>query len=325
MEASVGSTALPEELLTTPGSSPAIFTGPGPQAPAVGYVTGGVAVRITGAMENGRVPIRIDGPMAIRAWMTTARLGMRVIHRGRVSGTRAYLGPGDLVRYVGPGEEGKIRVEVRPRLSNGTELGPFTGEFPAVGLSLEAPPADAEAPSAGTPMHLPAAQAVPIYDRPDGEIIANVPASTPPETVVVLRPGEQWKGVRVGTGPYLVGYVNVALTPAEAAPTAQPEATAGSDGVPARIAAEQGTPLVRVADRGRVRFDGTTFAILHAAGFGREMQRYEGTQESDVFVAVDDQIAVRGMMRFSDLSPAEAAAPAAAPAEPTPATAPAAP
>lgn len=315
--------ALPEELLTTHGSSPAVFTGAGPQAPAVGYITGGLQVRITGPAVGQRVPVRIDGRMAIRGWLSASRLGMRVVHRGRIGGTRTYVGPGDLVRYMGPGSEGKIRVEVRPRLSSGTELGPFVGEFPAIGLSLGDPPEGAEAPSAGTPMSLPAAQAVQVFDRPGGEVIATVPASTPPEVVVVMRDRGEWKGIRLGVGPYIVGFVNVPLTPTDAAPTAAPEPSTPAGQMPARIAAEASHPLFTLADGARVRFDGQTFAILHQAGFAREMQRYENTQESDVFVAVNDQIAVRGLVRISDLTPATAAtAPAAAPAaEPTPETA----
>jgi len=305
---------LPSELVTTMGSSPAIFTGSEPQAPAVGYITGGVHVDITGPAVGDRAPIRIDGPMAIRGWLSTSRLGMRVIHRGRVDDTSTYVGPGDLVRLLGSDADGHIRIEVRPRLSSGAELGPFQGVFPASGLSLDDAPADAEAPSVGTPASLPAAQAVQIFDRPGGEVVATVPAATPPEVVVVLRDRGEWKGVRVGVGPYVVGYVNVPLRPADAAPSAPTTPLTPAGAVPARIAAEQNHPLFTVPDRARVRFDGQTFAILHQPGFAREMQRYENTQDSDVFVAADDQIAVRGLMHITDLTPAAAGAPAPAPA-----------
>ncbi|NOY92049.1 MAG: hypothetical protein GXP55_12705 [Deltaproteobacteria bacterium] len=307
---------LPGELLTTHGSSPAIFTGSESQAPAVGYITGGVRVQISGPAVGDRAPVRIDGPMAIRGWISISRLGMRVIHRGRVRETPTYLGPGDLVRLLGSDDEGNIRIEIRPRLSSGAELGPFEGVFPGSGLSLDEPPADAEAPREGTPASLPAAQAVQIYDRPDGSVVATIPAATPPEVVVVLRDRGDWKGVRVGVGPYIVGYINVPLGPADAAPSAPATPSTPAGGMPARIASEQNHPLFSVPDRARVRFDGRTFAILHQPGFAREMQRYENTQESDVFVAVNDQVAVRGLMRISDLTPApaDAQAPAATPA-----------
>jgi hypothetical protein len=256
-----------------------------------------------------------------------SRLAARVLMRGKVSGTPAYVGPNDLVGVRGDAGGGNLRVEVAPWLgrANAMTLGPFVGEFPADRLAAEEVGPDAEPPSPGEPATLPVGAEVPVYDRPGGAVVATLPALDPPLTVVVVRDRGEWKGVRVGVGPYLVGYMNAALTPAASAPEAGgvvgDAARAGA--MPERLAAEADRPLWSVPARTRIRFDGRTVAILAEDGWAREMNRYD-TGEVDVFVAVNDEVAVRGMVRAADLREAQGVPQPAQPAETAPAEAPAA-
>ena len=304
----------PGELLTSDGSGPALYLGPEADDAAIGYVSPGVTVRIAGAPQGDRIPVWIDGPLKVRGWLVFPRLAGRVTSRGRVAGTPTYVGPNDIVGIRGPGSSpGSLRVEVSPWLGrdNAPALGPFIGELSAEQLGAdEIDPASAEGPSTGEPHMLPAGQEIPVYDRPSGEVIATLPALDPPLTVVVLRDSGGWKGIRAGVGPYLVGFVNAQLTPAPQAP-ARPDASgpAASGEVPHRLAAESERRLWRVPTGARIRFDGTTIAQLRQAGFAREMNRY-ASGEVDVFVAINDDVAIRGMMDARRLEAYEGAEPA---------------
>ena len=299
----------PREFVAGPGTGPALFLHQGSDAPALGYVSEGVPFSIAGLPENGRVPVRIRAGLKVRAWLSTTRLAQRVQRRGKIRDTAGYVGPGDLVRILGPDiDEERMRVEVMPRFGAEALGAAVTGTFPTVGLAPTAP-AEPEALSTGETRGLPEGREVPLYDRPRGEVIARLPALTPPIRVEVLRERGEWKGVRVGEGPYLVGYVDADL--GDAPPAV--EDPGPNEGMPRRLQAEEDKPLWRLAVGTRVRFDGRTVAILDAEGWGREMNRYENTGEVDLFVAVDDDVAVRGMVRISDLQPvAEEAAPAPA-------------
>lgn len=308
----------PREFVAGPGTGPALFLHQGSDAPALGYVSPGVPFKIAGLPENGRVPVRIAAGLKVRAWMTTRRMALRAQRRGKIRGTPAYVGPGDYVRFLAPADDPEwARVEVMPQLAEGVFAAAVTGEFPMIGLSHTEPPADAEPPSPGEPRVTPGGREVPLFARPGGETVATLPALAGGVPVAVLRDRGEWKGVRAGIGPYLVGYTNVELreapttaaTPAAATPATPPGQ------VPLRLQAEADKPLWRLAEGTRVRFDGRTVAILAAEGWGREMNRYENSGEVDLFVAVDDTVAVRGMVRISDLRPVEEA-PAAAPTAP---------
>jgi hypothetical protein len=298
----------PEELLTGEGSGrPALYLGAEPNSPAIGYVSPDVRVRIAGAPSGDRVPVHIEGPLKVRGWLALTRLSARVQARGRVDGTPTYLGPNDLVGVRGSGEGANLRVEVRPwlgRAETAATLGSFVGEFPGSSLGAdEVDPATAEPPTPGEPHALPAGQEVPLYDRPGGSVIANIPALDPPVQVVVLRERGEWKGVRVGVGPYLIGYVNVELTAGgtllmQALGPPSDELPPGP--VPERLQADSERPLWRVPARTRVRFDRKIIAVTRDPGFAREIRRFP-SGEVDVFVAVDDQVAVRGMVRVDDL------------------------
>jgi hypothetical protein len=50
----------------------------------------------------------------------------------------------------------------------------------------------------------------------------------------------------------------------------------------------------------RVRFDGRVVGVLTRPGLAREMRRHP-QGEVDVFVAVDDDVALRGMVRARDV------------------------
>lgn len=311
--AETGGASWPEQLITGPGSGPALYLDSSAEAPAIGYVSPGLRVQL-GETEGDRVMIRIRGALKVRAWITRSRLAARVQRRGRVRGTPTSVGVNDLVRIMGTSDEGLLRVEVRPDLGRGDLfLGPFVGEYPADRLAAEAVDAEAEA-TEGDWFRLPAGQEVRVYDRPRGEVVATLPAIEPPLAVQVVRARGEWKAVRAGVGPFLAGYVDADLEAMEGAPGVVSGGAQAAGSIPRRLQAEPDRPLWRLETGTRVRFDGRTVAILGEAGWAREMGRYDETGEADVFVAVNDEIAVRGMVRIGDLQevPAEPAADAPA-------------
>ena len=68
---------------------------------------------------------------------------------------------------------------------------------------------------------------------------------------------------------------------------------------------EADRPLHRVPSGTRVRFSDRTMGILEVEGWAREMNRYEDTGEADVFIATDDDVALRGMVPIDALLPSE--------------------
>ena len=322
--------AWPRELVSGQGTGPALYLGPESAAPAVGYVSPGVVFRVAGPPEGDRLPVRIAGPLKVRAWITLTRVAALAQRRGRVRGAPAYLGPNDQVMVLGESDGGRLRVAVRPWLGRPPQesLGPFIGTFPARGLgATEVDPATVQAPPPGEPHRLPEGAVVPVFDRPGGREVTSLPSTTPALIVVVLRRRGDWAQIRAGLGPYVMGWVQSPLVP-----TAESPAIGGLLGaavhqgpLPERIAAESSRPLLRVESGARVRFRGRTVAIFGQQGFAREMRRYPNG-EVDVFAAVNDQLAVRGMVRAQSVSAMEEPAPAAgtpAAAGTPPATAPA--
>lgn len=302
--------AWPHELLAGQGTGPALYLGPESAAPAVGYVSPGVVFRVAGLPDGDRLPIRIGGPLKVRAWITLTRVAALAQRRGRVRGAPAYLGPNDQVMVLGEAESGRLRVAVRPWLGRLPEesLGPFIGTFPARGLGArEVDPATTQQPPPGEPHRLPAGGAVAVHDRPGGREVATLPAADPPLTVAVLRRRGDWAQIRAGLGPYVIGWVQAQLEPAPERPSVVGGligSAARSGPLPERIAAESSRPLLRVAPGTRLRFRGRTVAIFGQEGFAREMRRYPNG-EVDVFAAVNDQIAVRGMVREQALTAME--------------------
>jgi hypothetical protein len=311
----------PSTLLVGEGSGPALFLGPGERAAAVGYVSSGVRVRLAGAFEGTRVPIRIDGPVKVRAWLDTSRLAGRVQRRGRLRGAPIALGVNELVGVRGATEDGQMRVEVRPRFGRTPEpeVGPFTGSYPAAGVGpdavAEAADSAANAATGGARARLPAGRAVALYARPRGPVVATIPPLARGLPVEVARRRGEWAAVRVGTGPRLVAWFHGALEAADpndvpVPPAAAPQ-TARNTGLPRALTHDAALPLWRVRARARVRFDGRVIARLADRGWARELRR---TPDGlvDVFLAVDDDVALRGLVRARDLEPVE---PGALPSE----------
>lgn len=324
----------PQVLVVTAGEGPALFLGPESDSPGIGYISPGTRVRLDGPPQNGRVPVTIAGGLSARGWIPLGRVGAYTSQRGRIDGTPTYVGVGDLVGLL-ERTSGGFRVQIAPWLgrAENDRLGPWTAELPADWLTDQRPAAGDTELNPGTNKRLPAGREVPVFDRPNGRVIATIPASDPPQTVVVLRERGGWSGVRAGVGPYLVGYVQGELEDADAAPRATwaPE-QAAEGGMPARIAEEEG-PLHRVAAGTRVRFLDRVIGRLRGEGWARELSRVSDGRV-DVYLAVDDATAIRGLVRERDLTavaePAATAPPGGAPpaattpAEgPPPATAPA--
>jgi hypothetical protein len=372
MEAGAGADAdrggLPSVFVASEGTGPALFLGPEPDAPAVGYVSEGVALWLEGPPRDGRVPVRIRGGLEVRAWLSTSRLGAIVVRRGRVRGAPVALDVGDRVVVRDLGDDGLAQVEVRPRIGD-MRLGPFVGWFPVarLGRGIAADTADGFRPSRTRRVARERRLLVPgretrVLARPGGRVLVTLlPTATNPIEVVVVRERGDLAAVRIGSGPRLLGWVprdavGAPLTSTESSPragheglaptreTASPGASdtaresgdrddvgrpnagdGGSEGVesnarepgpgsPERVGAtyvadrlrhEAGLPLLRVRAGAKVRFDGRLIGVLRRPGLAREMRRHP-RGEVDVFVAVDDDVALRGMVHARDLArPAE--------------------
>jgi hypothetical protein len=304
----------PRVLVTGPGTGPGLYLGPDNNAPAFGYVSPGVRVRIESGVRNGRVEVLVAGGLPTKAWMPMDRVSAYAQRRGRVNGTSAYVGANDLVGLAGPAEGGQIRVAVRPWLGGSTFLDPQVGTLPADAIAdRPVDAASAEAPTPGDCFRLPPGREVAVFDQPGGRQVAVLPPD-PPQTVVVLRARDPWYGIRAGYGPYVVGYVQGPLTACEGARPEPPPMVPPAGEMPAWIANEDGA-LYRVAQGTRIRFNGRTIARLRAQGWAREIGRQQGDLV-DVFVAVDNGVALRGLVPMSALTLVEGAR--AAPAEPVP-------
>lgn len=307
---------LPQVLVTTASTAPALFAGPDRAAPAFGHVDPGVRVRVEGPIEGERIPVTVGGRLIVRAWAPVERLVTFTSRRGRIEGTPVFVSEGDPVSVVSVESDGRLRVIVRPRFFR-TELSATTvgytglvtadwigggdrGETPDPGLN------------AGREALLPAGQEVPLYDRPDGTVLVRLPALDPPLAVTVLRERDGWNGVRVGDGPFLVGYVRGELADAPGGLAVAGAAGRRTGEIPLRIANESG-PLYRVARGTRVTFYGEQVATLRDEGWARELSPRQGDM-ADVYVAVDDAVAIRGLVPVSSLTLAEE--PDAAPASP---------
>jgi hypothetical protein len=199
-----------------------------------------------------------------------------------------------------------MRVSLSPRLRDGTTLGPFTGEFPTDRLAATEAGPEAQTPSVGAIHALPRNRQIPVYGSRGGEVVATLPPRTTPILVQVVVERDGWKGIRVGDGPYLSGWINVetALTAVGAVTEAPDEAS-----IPERLSRDrQDRPLWRLPLRARVRFPTVedpnyTFAILRAEGYALELARHESDGRIDAFVAVNDQLAVRGFVDIDSLEP----------------------
>jgi len=300
-----------ETLFVAEGNGPSLFNGPEAGAAAIGYVGAGVQVRVVGAPQGDRIPVRIDGLFKVRAWLPLARLGGRVQRRGKLRGAPISLGVNDIVGVRGSADGGRMIVEARPRFGRTPEpaIGPFEGTFPARGIGAAVVAAPPAARGAVERARLPAGRAVELFDRPGGRVVATIPPLERGLTVEVARRRGDWSAVRAGIGPFLIGWVRGALEAPDAEDLAASVdllvGSAAPHAGPPRLLQNDATmPLWRVRTRARVRFDGVTVGRLGDRGWAREMRRTPDG-EVDVFVAVDDDVAVRGMVNARELEPVE--------------------
>jgi hypothetical protein len=159
-----------------------------------------------------------------------------------------------------------------------------------------------------------------------------LPAQPALSEVRVISEQDGWLAVRAGSGPYLIGWTHVGLHKVEgeaaaspSLPTADPSASAppaaateatnqspaevNSRGVPARLINEPGQ-LRRVAAHSKVVFGEQVIGVFKTEGWARVIHTYD-SGFADVFAAADDRLAIRGLMRTSDLLPVQAAMPQA--------------
>ena len=297
----------PSVMSIAPAQQPALYLEAGADAPPIGFLGDGARVRIDGPPRDGRVPVTVGGALSTRGWVPVARLRAYVNQRGRIDGTPTYLGVNDAVDLLAENADGSFRVAIRPWLGrSGTDyLGPFEGNVPRAWIVGERSGEGDPGLNPGENRLLPAGQDVPVYDRPNGQIIATLPAADPPHTVVVLRSRDGWSGIRAGVGPYLVGYVQGELAAATEAPRAlyTPEARA-EDQMP-RLIAEQDGALWRVASGTRIRFWNRVIGRVRGLAWARELGRpSESEGMVDVLIAVDDGAMVRGLVPSDALTSA---------------------
>ncbi len=306
----------PTVLVGTSGRAPALYAGPDDAAPAFGHLGEGARVRIEGPIQGQRVPVTVGGGLVVHAWAQVNRLAAFTTQRGRVEGTPVFVGINDPVSLVGRDGDA-YRVIVRPRFGrpevDDTLVG-YAASLPADWVAEGDGVAADTGLNPGEYRSLPAGQEVALYDRPGGSVVARLPPLDPPLTVVVLRTRDGWNGVRVGVGPYLVGYVQGELAESSAEGLGQRPRRSETQGMPTRIANETGA-LFRVAAGTHVLFYGEDVATLRREGWARELSPRQGA-DADVYIAVDDGIAIRGVVPVSSLTPVEQ--PAASGEQPTP-------
>jgi hypothetical protein len=299
---------LPKQLLAGESGAPALFMSSEPSSPVVGFLGKDVTVDVAGPSVAGRVPVRVHGAILVRGYVPETLLSLRAQRHGKVRGTPVYLGPNDPVMVLGEDREaGRLKVRVTPKV-DGLNLPAFEGSYPAIGVAAQRiesaeplPPAEPYALPPNTPLAL--------YAEPDGALITELPARADALPVEVLGKQGVWSAVRIGSGPYLVGYTSAYLAPGASRPTVSPSladagAVPAASPVPTRLVSESGE-LKRVAAGAAISFGDKVFAKLQKPGFARVLATYP-SGEADALVAVDEDVAVRGLVRGADLSAPEA-------------------
>ncbi len=296
-------TQLPPAMVYQGVSGPGLYESSQPSAASYGYLKHGMAVRTVGAVEQGRVRVVIDGPLKTRGWTRAQDLGAVVAQKGRIPGTPVSVAAGDVLCVLGPmdGRDGIYRVAATPTGLDGAER--FEGIYPASRLGGSGV-RDSTQP---TTHHLPVGSSLTLVNKPSGDPVAVVAAGQAAVPVEVVRQSGDWRAVRIGNGPTLVGYlgphenlVSGGRVTSSTAAGSDPEDNA-TRGIPASIQREESYPMVRVAEGTRVKFRGRTVAILKSEAVGRELQRYD-SGEVDVYLAVDPDVTVRGMVAVDSLA-----------------------
>lgn len=317
-----GPAALPSPMLLKPGADTVLFIGPEAGAARIAYVAPELAVEVAGVAEQGRVPVWVEGLLRARGYVPEAALRLRVQRRGRLRGAPVYVGPNDLLQVLGPDlEPGRLAVRARIELE-GAPAGAFEGSFPMVGLAAEPAPPAAAAPPVARRYELPAGTSLKLFELPGQAQVAELPARATALSLDVLNEQQGWFAVRAGHGPYLIGWAELPgarpLVASADAPSASAVArsepltgSASHDGardggaqapsaLPARLVDEPGE-LRRVKTGTKVVFAQQVIAVFKAPGWARVLKRYESGY-ADVFTAVDGDVAVRGLVRTSDLA-----------------------
>jgi hypothetical protein len=327
----------PERLLVGAAEEPALFRR-SRGARAFAWVAPGVELKPRGAVRSGRVRAIIDGPLSVRGWIPIEQLEAVVLERGRVAGSPLFLLPGDRVRLRGvDGARAEIEAHAllaHPQLSRSPS---FRGSFPLsrLGVALSG---GGEGSSPGRAVMI--RRATELRASPDGEVQWSMPAFDPPLPAIVLRERGEMLGVRIGMGPYLVGYVPASaledtgarkqdevidpwrpdrrsgLSPATRDPWGdepEPEAPASAESpLPPRLQQAVVRPVWHVRAGARLEVEGVTMAIFREPGFAVELER--AGDRVEVLAAVDDTVKVRGTVPVSDLRAAPAI-PSASPGE----------
>lgn len=293
----------PSVVVARGGTDPALYAGPDDGAPAFGYLSEGVRLRVDCAPNNGRLAVTVGGAMVVHGWVPMSRTMVYAAQRGRIDGTPVFLGENDPIGLMSAEADGTFRIDLRPRLGRegAGDLGPFSG-IVAADLLRDRPTFDGIDPelNAGEAMMLPAGQTVRVFERPNGDVITSLPVLDPPLTVVVMRSRDGWHGVRIGVGPYLVGYIQAELTAStmEAVGTrpAAPNHALSDGAMPGRIAREEDGTAVRIAAGTEVFFYGEDVGRIRDQAWGREFSRDADRHEVDVYLAVDNGVAIRGIV-----------------------------
>jgi hypothetical protein len=294
-------------MLLGESDGPAFFLSAAPDAPAVGFGSRDAKLILTGPAEHGRVPVRAHGRLTLEAYVPERLLELRAQRVERLAGTPVTVGPNDRVRVLGPAREpGLLEVEAMPRWGSQL-LGPFTGTLPVAALAAnEATGEPGPDAAGGLPYRLPARSALPVYDAPQGELLALIAPDYEDRLVQVVSLDKDWYRVRVGDGPYLIGYTNAPLTLAtRARPTDDGQRARETGPMPQRIEESAGA-LRRIAKGTRVRFGQRSIATFRSDGWARVLlEQPDGDVE--VLAAADDQVTVRGLVRASELLAVEPA------------------
>lgn len=316
---------------------PTLFGGTGRSSAGYAWIDPGTVVSVRGGVRRGRARTVVNGPLRVRGWVDVDSLGATVLRRGRARGTPIYFSPGD---YVGlrsaAGETAEIEATARfahPRLPRSAT---FIGTFPLAQLGAGGA-GSGEGPTAGRPVLL--RHATGLHAQPGGAtVLWDIPRVTPPLPAVVLRERDGWAGVRIGIGPYLVGYVPTSAfaatadeggrkqggpevldpwatessrrstEPAVADPWDRADDEGGAapvpdDLLPPRLRAAVLRPVWRIPSGTRVLVRGVVVAIFDEPGYGVELAG-DG-DEVEVLAGCDASVTVRGRVARAGLTPAE--------------------
>lgn len=297
---STAAPTFPLQLITGTGQGPALFLGTGSDAAGVGFISSGVPVEVVEAPAGDRVLVRVRGGMRVRAHLATTRLAGIVQRRGRIRGTPVYVAPGSIVQVLGFEADGRARIAAEVMV-RGRPIR-YEGSFPVIGLGATRPTVTPDQLAPGTLQRLHLTASAPLRDAPNGAVIETLTAGDYTCRVVETQGGFHSVILGEGDGPYLTGFVQGELVAAASTPASPPARAEAA--FPQRLRADAELPLVHLPAGTRVTFEGETVAQLDRPGYARIVERHTSTGEADVFVAVDDDVAVRGMVELTALGEA---------------------